>query len=115
MTFKKEYRLYALKVDRKSIEAAMRERFNRITPDYILVYTDGKQPEHSIIMEEDDSKRLNDADVRWLLDCNVVIIAEEMKRREPELSEKISERIDALEAALRAEKEKMMKEEKPDG
>ena len=44
----KIYRLYALTITQESVEIAMMERFSRIAPGYILIYTADKQPKGSI-------------------------------------------------------------------
>ena len=47
MEEKKVYRLYALRVTQESVETAMSERFSRIAPGYILIYTAGTAEEQS--------------------------------------------------------------------
>lgn len=107
MSKTKTYRLYAMRMSDDSISKAVGERFNRITPDYVLIYTDGEKPDNSVLLKDADASRLTDGDQRWLLDCNMVVIAEEAKKHEAEFSQELSERIDALEKFLKAEKEKL--------
>lgn len=103
----KSYRLYAMKLSNTSIERAMGERFSRVTPEYVLVYTDSEKPENAIQLEESEASLMTQADAQWLLDCNVALIAEEAARQKPEILRQLSDKVDELEEALKAEKRKL--------
>lgn len=98
------YRLYALDVTREAMDKASAERFSRVTPFYVLFYTDGEIPTEGIELAGSETKRLSEEDERWLADCNFVILGEELERRKPELLKDLSERVDALERVLEEKK-----------
>lgn len=100
------YKLYAVEVNPESIKVASQERFCRITPFYILVYTAGKAPKDSIEMTQTETHRLSEQDAQWLGDCNIVILSEEAKKHESEIAANMAERLARLEEALKEEKEK---------
>lgn len=103
------YRLYALSVSRKTVALVAQERFARVTPYYVLIYTQGEKPEGAIEIADGEEKRLSDQDERWLIDCAIVILAEEIEKHKPELFEALSERIQELEAELQRRKEELEK------
>ena len=110
------YRLFAMPVGAKEIEAAEKERFARITPLYVLVYTDSAPPtDNSVEITEDDVERLSGSDRDWLLLCNMALIAEDAKRREKEISSTLGEKIERLERALEEASNKNEREEIDDG
>lgn len=100
------YRLYALEATADNIRSVKETRFCRITPYYILVYTDGEPPKDGIEMTQSNTHRLSEHDEQWLSDCNIVIIAEQAKKHEAEIAADMAKRLERLEAALKAEKEK---------
>lgn len=102
-----EYKLYALDLNREGINEASKVRFCRITPFYILLYLSGEAPTGAIEITETDTHRLTAADEQWLLDCNIVLLAEEAKKNERKIAEDMEQRIARLESALREEKEKL--------
>lgn len=101
------YKLYALEMKRETIELAGTERFSRVTPFYVLIYTAGDAPKDSIELSGSETKRLSDEDERWLLDCNIVILREETEKREPEIIKDLSDRVERLEAALAAKRKEL--------
>ncbi len=101
------YRLYALSVDKNGMEQAAEQRFSRITPFYILVYVNGDAPEGAVEITQTETHRLSKQDERWLLDCNVVILAEAARKHEKDIAADMSRRLDRLEAALKHEMERM--------
>lgn len=107
---KKTYRLYVLKPDADGIGAAVKERFYRATPRYVLVYTAGEIAAKHAEITENEAHRLSKGDAEWLRGCFVVLAAEELKKRESEIAAVVSERLNALEVALKAEKEKIEQE-----
>lgn len=104
MNEKKSYRLYALKVNAENAEFASRQRFNRITPGYILVYTAEDAPEKSVGVCGEDLRRLSSGDTGWLFDCNVAIIAEEASKKAQDIARALDESITGFEAALEEER-----------
>lgn len=99
------YKLYALPLNGITEEAIDSFRFCRVTPLYALVYTAGEQPANSAEVEESDLECLSLADRHWLLECNIVLIAEDAKAREQEISAALSEKIEKLEQALKEAKQ----------
>lgn len=96
-----KYRLYALDVNKDGIETASKERFCRITPFYILIYVEsGKEPKDAIEITQTETHRLSKKDEQWLLDCNIVILAEEAKRHEAEITADLQNRMKRLEEIL---------------
>ena len=106
-----QYRLYALEMTVENAKKAADWRFSRVTvepfPGYVLVYTDGASPDGAIEITQSTIDRLSAQDEQWLRDCNIVILAEEARRHEAEIAASMSERIEALEEALKAEKQKV--------
>lgn len=98
------YKLYALDVNRDNIELASKERFSRVTPFYVLIYTDGEPPKNSVELAGTETKRMSDEDEKWLMDSNIVILAEETERRKPEIIKNLSDQIEALETILEEKK-----------
>lgn len=96
-----QYKLYALEVNKAGIETASNERFCRITPFYILVYSCADEaPAGAIEITQTETHRLSKQDEQWLLDCNIVILTEEAKKHETEIAKDMSARIDAMEKYL---------------
>ena len=112
MTKKKKtkYNLYAFNNTEESVELATKYRFARITSDYTLVYTDKLgiiedsvcQP--YIIIKESETGCLTAEDKDWLLNCNIVIIAEEAAKNKELILRGMSDTIKKLEKALETEK-----------
>lgn len=107
---KTQYRLYAHSVDDDGIRYAQNVRFGRITREYVLVYVPTRisgWPE----ITDDNVKILNADDQKWLLHCNMELIAEEMAKQSSEFGVDMKNAIDELEKALKAEKEVLLKDE----
>ena len=98
----KTYRLYAMPVSQESVETAEMHRFSRITPFYLLIYTEEKISECAAEITENEVERLTSADRDWLLGCNIVLLTEDAMRREKEISVTLGEKIERLEKALEA-------------
>lgn len=103
----KIYRLYALTITQESVEIAMMERFSRIAPGYILIYTADKQPKGSIEINGEDVKRLTKADSDWIMICAATLLRERMEQNQTQSVENLSRMVDQLSAALAAEREKI--------
>lgn len=100
------YRLYAINSDAENVKRASNERFCRITPFYILIYTNAEIPQNGIEMTQSETHRLSAQDEQWLRDCNIVILAEQAKIHEAEIAAETQKRLDKLEEALLEEREK---------
>ena len=107
MEEKKVYRLYALRVTQESVETAMSERFSRIAPRYILIYTAGEQPKSSLEIKGDDVNRLSKADEDWIMSCAAALLRERLENEKPQTMANLSRMVDQFAAALEAEREKM--------
>ena len=109
MADKRVYRLYALPTTMESVVLATHERFSRATatpaPGYVLIYTDGAQPEGSQHITEEYKHLLTDADMRWLAECGAAILMEKMAKQDDDFFESLSERLVALEESLKAAKQ----------
>ena len=103
----KIYRLYALTITQESVEIAMMERFSRIAPGYILIYTADKQPKGSVEINGEDVKRLTKADSDWIMICAATLLRERMEQNQTQSMENLSRMVDQLSAALAAEREKI--------
>ncbi len=103
---KKEYRLFALAINDKSVETAAKARFCRATGRYVLVYTAEDAPDGGVEIGADDLNRLSQGEQNWLNDCNFLIMAEYARAHEGEIAGSMSKMLDELESALKAEKEK---------
>lgn len=101
-----KYRLYALNVTTENAVRAAEERFCRINPGYILVYTKEEPKYRAMEIAGNDIKKLSAMDKKWLLDCNMAIIAEETVKREPEIAAQISKQLEDLERELEKERAK---------
>ncbi len=98
-----KYRLFALPVNDETIAATDNERFCRVTPFYVLVYTDaadGCMPNLAVEIVGEDIERLSAADRDWLLSCVIVMLNEDAQKREAEIAESLGERIERLEIEL---------------
>ena len=108
---KKTYRLYALPLDGKNMEAAAKERFSRATPlpapGYILIYTSGEKPADAEEITPERVSLLSPADMLWLTDSNSVILAEETQGKQTEVLQRLSEHIVALESELKRKREEL--------
>lgn len=85
---KRIFKLYAFINNDNSISLAEKNRFSRITAQYVLVYTDDEKTiedkaKHSyIIIRENDTNRLSKGDKEWLTSCNLEIIFEEAAKNQ---------------------------------
>lgn len=107
MNEKTIYRLYALAVNAVNAEYAAQQRFNRITPGYILVYTADGKPTAGVEVRGKDLNRLTASDAGWLFDCNVALIAEEAARKTQDIAKALDEKLAGFEAALEEEQTRL--------
>lgn len=110
---KRRFRLYAMKATEEAVEAASKERFSRITASYVLVYKNGKKPEHSVEIYGDSLRVLSAAERDWILDCNTLLILEATEKRGSEIRAAVSEKISALERELEAQRVREESHAKP--
>lgn len=102
----KVYRLYALRVTQEAVETAMRERFSRIAPGYILIYTAGARPEGGMEIDGENVKRLTKADEDWIMSCATALLRDRLEKEKPKTMEHLSRMIDELSSALAEERRK---------
>ena len=114
---KKVYRLYAA-----VYEPGMEDRLERFpfcrynaSDGFVLIYSDRKPGKEFVWYEirEKESEKLNDAERKWLVECNVSILKAETKRQSAEILRDLSLKVGALEEALRQEAEKESADAKP--
>lgn len=103
---KVEYHLYAMETTEENLNAVRDKRFYRIAPSYILLYERGQRTSNYNEIGESELRYLSYADKRWLLDCNMAIIAEETEKHKDEIASRMGLMVERLEAALQAEKAK---------
>lgn len=103
---KVKYQLFAMLVNNASIAVCEKERFCRITPSYVLIYTKRKRVANAVKITESEIGRLTESDERWLWDCNSALLAEEVGRRTPEIIRDLSRKMERLEEELKAAKER---------
>lgn len=108
----KIFRLYALSAKEPSEGLAARHRFVRITPKYSLVYTAEERPENSVEIGPESLYRLSPEDKQWLTDCVVVMLAQDVSRKEAERLAQLGEKVAELEKALQAARDETPQEEK---
>ena len=109
------YRLFALRSSVATLDKLENERFVRANARYTLVLTKTEELNDDTVfttsglaaeVKAGDLNRLTTADRQWLSDCLSALLYEEMKAKEPEVSEKIGEQIKVLEEALKEQREK---------
>jgi len=101
---KKKYSLYAFELNDENIALVSACRFYRITADYILLYECNQRFTNYNAIGNSELSYLTYADKRWLLDCNMAIIAEETERQKDKIANSMGLMIDKLEQALREER-----------
>ena len=80
-----------------------------MTTRYVLIYTTDII-ENGAEIGESDIGRLTVGDAEWLTDCNFILLAEDAQNREAEIAGSLEKKLEALEQALRSEKEKQARE-----
>ena len=103
MSKPKKYRLYALPATEETVRKAEKARFSRITVDYVLIYKIGRM-DNAVEITESEAHRLTEAERQWLQDCNLALIAEKTKDNMSGILMSLSQKVDALEKALAAQK-----------
>lgn len=96
-------RLFALLYSTKNVEYAAKNRFVRVTPEYILIYTEKsrlKPPTGKAVeIKKDNLNKLTAMDESWLFDCGLSLLAEHTAKNADGLKN-LSEMVDRLEAEL---------------
>lgn len=100
---KKHYRLYVQRTTIEHTAGIHNERFNRITQEYIFVYTMREMNGWAEITDE-NANVLSQQDREWLFGCNMVLIAEEMKDKNNKFGVDMNTVIEELEKALQKER-----------
>lgn len=97
---KPSYKLYAMEATYDNVLVATKEKYYRITADYILVYSAGEAPENSVEFTDDDSVRLSDSEMQWLFDINVELLQEQIAKETPQIVERLSAYLNQLEKGV---------------
>lgn len=107
------YSLYVMRCTQETIAVAEKERFSRITPEYVLVLAKLRPATvKSVEIPKDSLRKLSRNDKVWIKDCFVVLTAEELKAKEADIVESLSDKISKLETALQEEQNKLERNEK---
>ena len=106
----KKYRLFFLKYSVENVDFASEHRFNRVTPDYILIYTQRARLRppcgKCIELKGGDLSSLTDMDREWILDCGRSVFSDILAKQSKESAGKLAEMVDRLEQELAKEAEK---------
>ena len=97
---KPSYKLFAMEATYENVLVATKEKYYRITADYILVYSAGEAPENSVEFTDDDSVRLSDSEMQWLFDINVELLQEQIAKETPQIVERLSAYLSQLEKGV---------------
>ena len=98
-------------VNPDNIAAAQNERFARITPEYVLIYVKRKLNGVPEITDKNINV-MSERDKRWLDDCNMALIGEEVVHGRNNFISEMSGKIEALERALVREKKAVERDER---
>lgn len=101
----KMYRLYALLTNEQNIQYASKQRFHRITPCYVLVFTNTDMPADSIEISADEADNLTPYDVSWLRDCTLAVALEAIQSEDT--AQKTMNMLDKIEQALQTQAEQI--------
>lgn len=105
------YKLFAARSSAENMETAARERFSRITADYILIYRKRKPKNIPCVeIKGSETKRLTERDCAWLKSCIMALLREAAEQTKDETGKRLDSLITALEEALREEQEKLERE-----
>lgn len=116
------YKLYAAQVSRETAEKLDRERFYRMTADYVLLYRQAKPRNIPCVeVKGADLRRLTDGDRLWLADCIATVLAQAVAQKHSTSAQRVSQLLDLWEKELEKERAELDKEahgdngaEKPD-
>ena len=106
----RKYRLFFLKYSVENVDFASEHRFTRVTPDYILIYTQRARLRppcgKAIELKGSDLSSLTDLDREWILDCGRSVFSDILAKQNRESTERLVEMVDRLERELALEAEK---------
>lgn len=91
------YKLYALEATYDNVLLAMKEKYYRITAEYILIYTSGDAPPNSVELQESDAGRLNDSEKQWIFGINVKLLQDKISQETPAIVQRLNELLKAIE------------------
>lgn len=97
------YRLYAMTITQESVELAETERFTRITPSYVLIYTLNDVLENAVEILPDNYGRLTSQDKQWLIDCHAISFADQLEEHKEDIEVKAKEIIAMLAKQMSSE------------
>ena len=105
------YKLYAAEMNRKNVEKAEKERFSRVTANYMLLYRRTK-PRHipALEVKGKDLRRLTESDRLWLADCIATLLGEAAGKRQDATARRVNEMLTAWEKELQKTREGLEKE-----
>ena len=96
-------KLFALLYSTENVEYAAKHRFVRVTPGYILIYTEKsrlKPPTGKAVeIKKDSLNTLTAMDESWLFDCGLSLLAERAANNADGLKN-LSDMVDRLEMKL---------------
>ena len=105
-----KYRLFAMNYALENVDFASSFRFSRVTPEYILIYTQRKRLNppvgKSIEVKEDDISLLTKLDEAWLFDCGISLFADIATRQRKEDVDRLADMVNRLEEELEVESRK---------
>ncbi len=116
------YKLYAAAVSRETAEKLERERFYRMTAEYVLLYRKAKPRNIPCVeVKGADLRRLTDGDRLWLSDCIAAVLAQAAAQKKNATAQRVNQLLDLWEKELEKERAELDKEahgddgaEKPD-
>lgn len=101
----KMFKLYALLANTEAISYASAQRFHRITPCYVLVFTQDDMPDKSIEITATEADELTEYDKAWLRDCALTVALEALQSEET--AGKTMNMLEKIEQALQAQAEQI--------
>lgn len=103
-------RLFAIVYSLENVNYASSFRFARVTPEYILIYTQRSRIKPPVgraaEVKENDISLLSKMDEAWLFDCGVSLFADFAARQTREDADRLNNMINRLEKELEAESRK---------
>lgn len=110
------YKLYAAAVSRETAEKLEKERFYRMTAEYVLLYRKAKPRNIPCVeVKGADLRRLTEADRLWLADCIAAVLAQAAAQKKNATAQRVNQLLDLWEKELEQEKMGLDKETRDDG
>ena len=100
------YGLYVLPLSPQTLKAASAFRFQRVTADYILLYTQDPAPQGAVAVGEQDVHRLTKQEQEWVLDCAALLMRQAMAEHEVEARKRAGALLEQLQVELEREARK---------